>query len=98
MKTFLAAILLLATSLHSIAADLTGRWYGKVDNNEIALNLKVEGKKLTGTIFTADGDGPISNTKVTGPSFAFSYATNGVIIPFTGTFDGDKMELTMVVQ
>jgi esterase/lipase superfamily enzyme len=57
MKTIFAAILLLAITNHSIAADLTGRWHGKVgDNTELGLNLKVEGKKLTGTIYTSDGD------------------------------------------
>jgi hypothetical protein len=98
MKTILAAILVLATSIHSIAADLTGRWYGKVGDYELALNLKVESKKLTGTIFTADGDGPISNGKVAGATFSFTYATGGNIIPFTGKFDGDQMELSMVNQ
>src|SRR5688572_3951264 len=99
MKTILAAILVLATSIHSIAADLTGRWHGKVgDNIELALNLKIEGKKLTGTIFTADGDGPISNGKVTGSTFSFTYATGGNIIPYNGKFDGDQMELSLVSQ
>ena len=99
MKTIFAAVLLLATTFHSIAADLTGRWHGKVgDNIELGLNLKAEGKKLTGTIYTSDGDGPISNGKLTGSTFSFTYATGGNIIPYSGKFDGDQMELTLVYQ
>ena len=98
MKTIFAAILLLAITFNSIGADLTGRWHGKLGNIELGLNLKVEGKKLTGTIYTADGDGPISNGKVTGSTFSFTYATNGNIIPYSGKFDVDQMELTMVYQ
>jgi hypothetical protein len=99
MKTILSALLIVTVALVSTAADLTGRWYGKVaDNVEIALNLKVEGKKLSGTIYTQDGDGPIANGKITGTTFSFTYATSGNIIPFTGKFEGDQMELTMVSQ
>ena len=99
MKTILSALLIVTVALVSTAADLTGRWYGKVaDNVEIALNLKVEGKKLSGTIYTQDGDGPIANGKITGATFAFTYATSGNTIPFTGKFDGDQMDLTMVYQ
>jgi hypothetical protein len=99
MKTIFASILVLAISLHSIAADITGRWHGKVgDNIELGLNLKTEGKKLTGTMYTADGDGPIGNGKVTGSTFSFTYATGGNIVPYTGKFDGDQMELSLVYQ
>lgn len=98
MKTFFAVAFLLSISIHSFAADLNGRWLGKVGNQEIGLNLKVEGKKLTGTIYNSDGDGPISNGKVSGATFSFTYADNGNIIPFTGKFDGDQLELAMTYQ
>jgi len=98
MKTIFATILLFAVTFNLIAADLTGRWHGKLGNIELGLNLKVEGKKLTGTILTPDGDGPISNGKVTGSTFSFTYATNGNIIPYSGKLDGDQMELSMVYQ
>jgi hypothetical protein len=88
----------LAVAVSSIGADLTGRWHGSVGNTELGLNLKVEGKKLSGTIYTADGDGPISNGKISGSTFSFTYATNGLIVPYNGKFDGDQMELTMIYQ
>lgn len=92
-----ALLLLLATTL-SKAADVTGRWLGKLGNTELALNLKAEGKKLTGTIYTPDGEGPISNGKISGAAISFTYATNGVTIPFTGTLNGDNLEVGAVMQ
>lgn len=92
-----AAMLLLMTTLAQ-AADVTGRWLGKLGNSELALNLKAEGKKLSGTMYTPDGDGPISNGKVSGNTFSFTYLTNGLSIPYTGVLNGDNIELSAVVQ
>ncbi len=91
-----ALMLFLSTTMH--AADFSGRWLGKVGDNETGLSLKIEGKKLTGTMYTPDGDGPVSNGKVSGNTISFSYATSGLIIPFTGTLNGDNLELRTVVQ
>lgn len=98
-QTFSSILLILLIVSSSHAADLTGRWMGKFgDNLPVALNLKAEGKKLSGTIYTGDGDGPIANGKITGAVFSFTYATNGNIVPYTGKFDGDNMELSFTVQ
>lgn len=94
---FSTALMLLAATA-SFAADVSGRWLGKVGNNELALNLKAEAKKLTGTMYTPDGDGPISNGKVSGNTITFTWSTNGVTIPFTGTLKGESLELSSVVQ
>lgn len=99
MKTLsflLAAIL--SASVVALAADVTGRWRGKLGNNDLGLNLKIEGKKLTGTMYTPDGEGPISNGKVTGDKISFTYAANGLIIPFTGVLRGETLELAAVVD
>ena len=85
------AVLTLAS--FSLAADLNGRWIGKIGNDEVALNLKAEGKKLSGTIYTPDGEGPIANGKISGSDFSFTYSTNGYVIPYTGKLDGDKVEI-----
>lgn len=98
-RTFLTAILIVTLFSVSLAADLTGRWLGNIgENTEIALNLKVEGKKLSGTMHTPDGDGPISSGKISGNTFSFSYATNGNIIPYAGRMDGDKLDITVTIQ
>ena len=94
---FASALTLLAATM-SFAADVSGRWLGKLGNNELALNLKVESKKLTGTIYTPDGDGPISNGKVTGNKISFNWLSNGVTIPFTGTLNGESLDLSATIQ
>ena len=94
---FSTALMLLAATM-STAADVSGRWLGKLGNSELALNLKVEAKKLTGTIYTPDGDGPISNGKVSGNTITFTYSTNGVSMPFTGTLNGESLDLSTVIQ
>ena len=98
IKSVLSIAALLLVSVMSYAADVTGRWLGKLGNTELALNLKVEAKKLTGTMYTPDGDGPISNGKISGTTITFTYATNGVTIPYTGKLNGDNLDLSAVVQ
>lgn len=97
--TFFSTLLILSLVSIAQAADLNGRWIGKIEGNfEVALSLKAEGKKLSGTLYTPDGDGPIANGKITGSNFTFTYSTNGNTIPYTGKFDGDKMELSLTFQ
>jgi hypothetical protein len=100
MKTaiILSMALMLLTAGTVEAADISGRWLGKLGNNEMALNLKAEGKKLSGTIYTPDGEGPIGGGKISGNSISFTYATNGITIPFTGKLNGDNLELVSVVE
>ena len=94
----LITVILFAVAV-SMAADLNGKWLGKfTDGTEIGLQLEAEAKKLTGTIYTQDGEGPISNGKFAASAFSFTYAMNGVTIPYTGTMNGDNMELTVTVQ
>lgn len=97
-RTFSFIFLMLATAVTSLAADLSGRWIGKIGADEVALDLTVEGKKLSGTIYTPDGSGPISNGKITGSNFSFTYATNGFLVPYTGTFDGEKIEVSYLLK
>ncbi len=98
-RTILSAAFTVALVSISLAADLNGRWLGKIgETTEVALQLKVEGKKLSGTIYTPDGDGPIANGKVSGNTFSFTYSTNGYTIPYTGTMDGDIVSLAATIQ
>ena len=97
-RILLSTVLVLFLISASIAADINGRWLGKLGNDEIALDLKTESKKLSGTIYTPDGDGPISNGKFTSNTLSFTYAMNGVTIPYAGKYDGDQMELSFTRQ
>ncbi|HTE29974.1 MAG TPA: DUF1080 domain-containing protein [Chryseolinea sp.] len=95
----LSTLLLLSVSCFTFAADLNGHWLGKFGpESEIGLNLKTEAKKMSGTIYTPDGEGPISNGKFTQNTFSFTYPMNGVIIQFTGSYNGDSMELSYTMQ
>lgn len=97
-RIFLSTLLMLFIASVSQAADLTGRWLGKIGDTDAALSLKADGKKLSGTFYTPDGDGPISNGKITGASFSFTYATNGVTVPYTGVLSEDKIEVSCTIQ
>jgi hypothetical protein len=79
-------------------AELNGRWIGKVGNTDIGLILKVDGKVLTGTIYTPYSNGPVSGGKIKGNTFSFTYADQGSLIPYTGKFDDNAMELSVIVQ
>ena len=74
--------------------------------NEVILVLKADGTKLTGTadightaLVRWPGLAPIQNGKVDGNAFSFDWwgtpsASFGTVT-FTGTVDGDRMNLTM---
>jgi len=97
-QTFFSILLIFIFSI-SHAADLNGRWIGKIgDTFEVALNLKAEGKKLSGTLYTGDGEGPINDGKIAGNNFSFMYSTSGVTVPYIGKYDGDKMDLSLTFQ
>jgi hypothetical protein len=91
-------LLFYCASVSVSAADLNGRWLGKLGNFEIGLKLQLEGKQLTGTLYTPYGDGPIANGKVKGNTFSFTYADNGVVVPYTGVLEGESITLSRTVQ
>lgn len=98
-RIFIAGLLIFFIATLGHAADLTGRWDGKVgDNLEISLNLKVDGQKLTGTVTTPYGEEPITDGKIKGDAFSFNVKANGNTTPYKGKIDGDKMELTLTFQ
>jgi len=97
-RTLLFAFLFISIISISSAADIDGRWLGNIGNNEVGLSLKIDGKNLSGTIFTPSGEGPISNGKIKGSTFSFTYADNGSIIPYQGKIDGDLMDLSSTLR
>src|SRR4051812_19939300 len=99
MKNILLALLMLMVVHLALAADITGRWSGKVgDNTEIALDLRADGKKLIGSVMTAWSSDPIQDGKINGDSFSFTVVNNGKLTPFEGKISGDKMELTVTMN
>jgi enterochelin esterase-like enzyme len=76
-----------------------GKWLIKDGDNEIKLEFKVEGSKLTGTLDNSQMPGAIEfkDGKIEGDKISFSYVRqmNGqdMKISWTGTLSGDEIKL-----
>jgi hypothetical protein len=76
-----------------------GKWIIKDGENEIKLELKVDGSKLTGTIVNPQMPGAIEikNGKIEGDKISFDYVRQmtgqNITIVWTGTLAGDEMKL-----
>jgi hypothetical protein len=98
-KIFILIVLIAFIASASIAADISGRWSGKVgDNIEIVLDIKTEGKKLLGSVSTASGSMLIVDGKVSGDSFSFTVIADGKSNPYKGKVEGENMSLTVTYQ
>ena len=80
-----------------------GKWIIKDGENEIKLELKVDGSKLSGTIENPQMPGAIAfkDGKLEGGKISFDYVrqTNGqdIKIIWTGTLSGDEIKLNRQV-
>ncbi len=95
----LSILFLLGFVTLSFAADLTGKWQGKItmqDGNQIDLvyTFKVDGETLTGSLATPNGELPISDGKVKGDEFSFSLTFGDNAIPMHGKVAGDTLRIT----
>jgi enterochelin esterase-like enzyme len=76
-----------------------GKWLAKDGENEIKLEFKVEGSKLTGTLENSQMPGAIEfkDGKIEGDKISFNYvrSMNGqdMKISWTGTLSGDEIKL-----
>jgi enterochelin esterase-like enzyme len=76
-----------------------GKWVAKDGDNEIKLDLKVEGSKLTGTIENTQMPGAIEikDGKIEGNNIFFGYVRNvsgqNFNMSWTGTLSGDELKL-----
>ncbi len=76
-----------------------GKWIIKDGENEIKLDLKVDGSKLTGTLVNPQMPGAIEirDGKIEGDKISFEYARQmggqDIKILWTGTLSGDEMKL-----
>jgi enterochelin esterase-like enzyme len=76
-----------------------GKWVAKDGDNEIKLDLKVEGSKLTGTIENTQMPGAIEikDGKIEGNNISFGYVRNvsgqDFNMSWTGTLSGDELKL-----
>jgi hypothetical protein len=105
MKFFQIAALaatLVGVTLIVFGAEVTGKWKGASESNvSIALTLKAEGGKLTGTASLNDGpQKEISDGKVEGERISFSMPSlyGRSVIYVKGKVDGDEMKIEMETQ
>jgi hypothetical protein len=71
----LFSVLALAASMY--AADITGKWTGKMEtpngSRDVNMAFKADGAALTGSVSGRNGDTPIENGKIDGDSIKLNY-------------------------
>jgi hypothetical protein len=94
----LAVVLLLGFASVAFAADITGRWVGKVStpNGELELvyDFAVEGETLTGALSSQFGEIPLSDGKISGDNLSFTMTFGDNPVAYTGLVKGDTIVLT----
>jgi hypothetical protein len=95
-----ALLVLLAAAWAADKPNLAGKWTAKDGENEIKLEFKVDGAKVTGTVDNAQAGGSveIKDGKLEGDQVSFSVVrqSNGsdVTIKWKGTISGDEIKFT----
>jgi hypothetical protein len=96
------AVGLLLVAAPAFAADLDGKWTGKIDTPngpvDLAYQLKADGKTLTGTTTGPDGSPiPLKDGKIDGNKIAFtltfSFGADPVTFNYTGVLAGNELKL-----
>ena len=96
-RAWAAGIFIVLFAAAGLAADVDGRWEGKVSgpNGDFTLtfNFKAEGSKLTGTVETPNGENPITDGKVDGDKISFKTHFQDNDIDHQGTVSGDTIQV-----
>jgi hypothetical protein len=101
MKNFLTMLAGLAMAATMFAADITGKWTGKVESpngtRDVNMTFKADGAVLTGTVSGRNSDSPIENGKIAGDDISFTVTRkfNDMEIKtnYTGKIAGDSIQL-----
>jgi hypothetical protein len=97
-KSVVTLFLMLGTVLAVYAADLNGRWEGKManpngDDIAISFTFKVDGEKLTGSVEGPAGELPLEEGKVKGDEISFVVKFGDNTINHQGKVSGDSINL-----
>jgi hypothetical protein len=99
-KMLLSALLMVAVVTVSFAADLTGHWTGKInDQFDVAYDFKADGNTFTGT--TKGPDGAVIDIKdgvINGDDITFSFPLMGNVTPIKGKLKGDVLTLSFSIN
>ena len=97
-KAVVASLCGLLLAGAALAADVSGKWTGKVPRRDQTVDttftFKVDGGKLTGSMSSGQGEEPIANGKVEGDTVSFTSEANGATVTFKGTVSGDEIKFT----
>jgi hypothetical protein len=86
--------LFLLTAITYGQATLTGKWDGETGNGrKIGLDLKSDGKQLTGTFSRDSESSAITEGAIVKQTFSFKAAIAGQLTVFNGTVAGDDISL-----
>jgi hypothetical protein len=103
MKLLSAVALLALFTTALSAADIAGKWMGRIVSREggtrtVYFVFQTEGNRLTGTMTDAHGDNPISDGKIAGNevSFTINYSLSGTPVKriYRGTMEGEALRMT----
>jgi len=101
MKKILSLLGALALAATMYAADITGKWTGKIEtpngSRDVNMTFKVDGAALTGSVSGRNGDTPIENGKVSGDDISFTvtrkFNDNEIKTNYKGKVSGDSIKL-----
>ena len=95
-KTLATAFMVMAMTVISFAADITGNWKGTVmDQFEVGYTFKVDGEKLSGSSKGPDGtDTPFKDGVIKGDDITFSIDIMGAATPIKGKIKSDATDKT----
>lgn len=101
MKKLITTLGALAMAATMFAADITGKWAGKIEtpngSRDVNMSFKADGATLTGTVSGRNGDTPIENGKIDGDNISFTVTRkfNDMEIKtnYTGKMEGDSIKL-----
>jgi hypothetical protein len=91
----------IAMSATMFAADITGKWAGKIEtpngSRDVSMTFKADGAALTGTVSGRNGDTPIENGKIDGDNISFTVTRKFNDMEFKtnykGTISGESINL-----
>ena len=101
MRKLLSALGALALGAAMFAADINGKWTGKIEtpngSRDVNMTFKVDGAALTGSVSGRNGDTPIENGKVSGDDISFTvtrkFNDNEFKTNYKGKVTGDTIKL-----
>lgn len=107
MKILTATLAAALLAAPLFAADATGKWEASVPGPrgdlDFVFDLSADGESLTGTVSNERmGESEITDGKVDGDTVSFKQKVElgprEVTFSYSGTIDGDEMELTRTVE